>query len=51
MLDAFISLLESLAQSAFIWNGDIVINVSGGAVDWIGLLSVLVLLLLAFRKR
>lgn len=51
MLDAFISLLESLAQSVFIWNGDIVINVSGGAVDWIGLLSGLALLLLAFRKR
>ena len=36
MLDAFISLLESLAQVNFAWNGDVVLNVamSGGGVDW-----------------
>ena len=36
MLDAFISLLGSLAQVNFVWHGDIVLNVamSGGGVDW-----------------
>ena len=36
MLTTFISLLGSLAQVNFAWNGDIVLNVamSGGGVDW-----------------
>lgn len=37
------SLLDSLAQTAFVWNGDIIVNISGGAVDWIGLLAVMVI--------
>lgn len=39
------SLLDSLAQTAFVWNGDINVVVSGGAVDWIGLLAVMVIVL------
>ena len=36
MLTTFISLLGSLAQVNFAWNGDIVLTVamSGGGVDW-----------------
>ena len=36
MLTTFISLLGSLAQVNFAWNGDIVLNVAmfGGGVDW-----------------
>ena len=36
MLTTFISLLGSLAQENFAWNGDIVLNVAmfGGGVDW-----------------
>ena len=37
------SLLDSLTQTAFVWNGDIIVNVSGGAVDWIGLVAVMVI--------
>ena len=40
MLAHIFSLLDSLAQTAFVWNGGIIVNVSGGAVDWIGLLAV-----------
>ncbi|MBS5492832.1 MAG: GlyGly-CTERM sorting domain-containing protein [Sutterella wadsworthensis] len=50
MLPHIVSLLDSLAQSTFVWNGDIIVNVSGGAVDWLGLCAVLVLWL-AVRKR
>ena len=51
-----VSLLDSLAQTSFIWNGDITngditINVSGGAVDWIGLCAVMILLCETVRKR
>ena len=49
MLEHLFSLLDSLAQTAFVWNGDIIVNVSGGAVDWIGLLAVMVIVL-AVRK-
>ena len=45
-----VSLLDSLTQSTFVWNGDFNVNVSGGAVDWFGLCAVLVLWL-AVRKR
>ena len=45
-----VSLLDSLAQSTFVWNGDIIVNVSGGAVGWLCLCAVLVLWL-AVRKR
>ena len=34
MLTTFISLLGSLAQAHFVWNGDIVVVMSGGGVDW-----------------
>ena len=50
MLPHIVSLLDSLAQSTFVWNGDIIVNVSGGTVDWLGLCAVLVLWL-AVRKR
>lgn len=35
MVTTFISLLGSLAQANFVWNGDIVLNVAmaGGGVD------------------
>ena len=46
-----VSLLDSLAQTAFVWNGDLNVNVSGGAVDWIGLCAVMVLLCAIVRKR
>lgn len=46
-----VSLLDSLAQTSFIWNGDITVNVSGGAVDWIGLCAVMILLCETVRKR
>ena len=50
MFEHIVSLLDSLAQSSFVWNGDIIVNVSGGAVDWFGLCAVLVLWL-TVRKR
>lgn len=50
MWSNIVSLLDSLAQSTFVWNGDIIVNISGGAVDWFGLCTVLVLWL-AVRKR
>ena len=42
MVTTFISLLGSLAQANFVWNGDIVLNVAmaGGGVDWLGLLGI-----------
>ena len=50
MVGHIVSLLDSLTQSTIVWNGDFVVNVSGGAVDWFGLCAVLVLWL-AVRKR
>ena len=55
MLDAFISLLGSLAQANFVWNGDIVVVMSGGGVDWLGLLGLAIIIgvawVIASRKR
>ena len=57
MFAAFISLLGSLAQAHFVWNGDIVLNVamSGGRVDWpwICILAAIlgVVWVIASRKR
>ena len=57
MLATFISLLGSLAQSNFVWNGDIVLNVamSGGGVDWLGLVGLAIIIgvawVIASRKR
>ena len=57
MLATFISLLGSLAQAHFVWNGDIVLNVamSGGGVDWpwICILAAIlgVVWVIASRKR
>ena len=57
MFAAFISLLGSLAQAHFVWNGDIVLNVamSGGGVDWpwICILAAIlgVVWVIASRKR
>lgn len=46
-----VSLLDSLAQTVVVWNGDINVNVSGGSVDWIGLSVVMILLCAIVRKR
>ena len=45
MLATFISLLGSLAQANFVWNGDIVLNVAmaGGGVDWLGVLGLAII--------
>ena len=56
MCAAFFSLLGSLAQANFVWNGDIVLNVamSGGGVDWLGLLGLAFIIgvtWVASRKR
>ncbi len=51
MFQHIVSLLDSLAQTAIVWNGDIVVHVSGGAVDWIGLCAVMILLCAIVRKR
>ena len=57
MCAAFFSLLGSLAQANFVWNGDIVLNVamSGGGVDWpwICILAAIVCVawVIASRKR
>lgn len=51
MLGHIVSLLDSLAQTAFVWNGDVIVNVSGGAVDWTGLCAVMILLCVIVRKR
>ena len=56
MLATFISLLGSLAQANFVWNGDIVLNVmSGGGVDWLGLVGLAIIIgvawVIASRKR
>ena len=57
MLATFISLLGSLAQTNFVWNGDIVLNVamSGGGVDWLGPLGLAFIIgvawVIASRKR
>ena len=57
MFAAFISLLGSLAQAHFVWNGDIVLNVAmtGGGVDWLGLLGLAIIIgvvwVIASRKR
>ena len=46
MFAAFISLLGSLAQANFVWNGDIVLNVAmaGGGIDWLGLLGLAIII-------
>ena len=57
MCAAFFSLLESLAQANFVWNGDIVLNVAmaGGGVDWLGLLGLAIIIgvawVIASHKR
>ena len=57
MCAAFFSLLGSLAQPNFVWNGDIVLNVAmaGGGVDWLGLLGLAIIIgvvwVIAARKR
>ena len=57
MLATFISLLGSLAQANFVWNGDIVLNVAmaGGGIDWLGLLGLAIIIgvvwVIASRKR
>ena len=56
MCAAFFSLLGSLAQANFVWNGDIVLNVAmaGGGVDWLGLLGLAIIIgitWVASRKR
>ncbi len=46
MVTTFISLLGSLAQANFVRNGDIVLNVAmtGGGVDWLGLLGLAIII-------
>jgi len=57
MTPTFFSLLGSLAQANFVWYGDIVLNVamSGGGVDWLGLLGLAIIIgvawVIASRKR
>ena len=55
MLTTFISLLGSLAQADLVWNGDIVVVMSGGGVDWpwICILAVIVCVawVITSRKR
>ena len=55
MVTTFISLLGSLAQANFVWNGDIVVVMSGGGVDWLGLLGLAFIIgvawVIASRKR
>ena len=57
MLTTFISLLGSLAQVNFAWNGDIVLNVamSGGGGDWPWICILVAILgvvwVIASRKR
>ena len=55
MLDAFISLLGSLAQANLVWNGDIVVVMSGGGVDWPWICILVAILgvvwVIASRKR
>ena len=55
MLTTFISLLGSLAQANLVWNGDIVVVMSGGGVDWLGLLGLAFIIgvawVIASRKR
>lgn len=57
MPSLYVSLLGSLAQANFVWNGDIVLNVamSGGGVDWLGLLGLAFIIgvtwVIASRKR
>ena len=56
MCATFFSLLGSLAQANFVWNGDIVLNVAmaGGGVDRLGLLGLAIIIgitWVASRKR
>ena len=55
MLATFISLLGSLAQANFVWYGDFVVVMSGGGVDWLGLLGLAFIIgvawVIASRKR
>ncbi len=52
MVTTFISLLGSLAQANFVWNGDIVLNVAmaGGGVDWLGLLGLAIIILQVVKR-
>ena len=54
MLTTFISLLGSLAQANLVWNGDIVVVMSGGGVDWPWVCTLAVIVCFAWvasRKR
>ena len=55
MTPTFISLLGSLAQAQIVWTGDITIVMSGGGVDWLGLLGLAIIIgvawVIASRKR
>ena len=46
MVTTFISLLGSLAQANFVWNGDIVLNVAmaSGGINWLGLLGLAIII-------
>ena len=46
-----VSLVDSVAQTVVVWNGDINDNISGGPVDWIGFSVVMILLCAIVRKR
>ena len=46
-----VSLVDRVAQTVVVWNGDIIVNVPGGSVDWIGLSVVMILLCTIVRKR
>lgn len=55
MTPTFFSLLGSLAQANFVWYGDFVVVMSGGGVDWLGLLGLAIIIgvawVIASRKR
>ena len=55
MTPTFFSLLGSLAQANFVWYGDFVVVMSGGGVDWLGLLGLAIIVgvawVIASRKR
>ena len=46
-----VSLVDRVAQTVVVWNDDIIVNVPGGSVDWIGLSVVMILLCTIVRKR
>ena len=55
MVVTFISLLGSLAQAHFVWNGDIVVVMSGGGDHWPRICILVAILgvvwVIASRKR